>query len=51
MSQSFANGPPLSLLLASDRNSIQSGLKKSNFKGFIEFLSKKKSGVGLIRHA
>lgn len=39
--QSFTNGLPLRLLLISDRNSIQTGLKESNFKGFIGFLSLK----------
>lgn len=44
VSQSLTNGLPLSLLLISDRNAIQTGLKKSNFKGFIRFLSLKSLG-------
>ena len=44
VSQSLTNGPPLSILLINDRNSIQTGLQKSNFKGFIGFLSLKSLG-------
>ena len=46
-SQHFANGPLLGLLLISDRNSVQAGFKKSNFKRYIRYFSQKKSGVGL----
>lgn len=44
VSQSLTNGSPLRHLLLSDRNSIQTGLKKSNFKGFIGFLGLKSLG-------
>lgn len=38
----FANGPLLGLLLISDRNSIQTRFKKSNFKRYSRYFSQKK---------